>query len=65
MFYRTISGRDYYAYSFHRTYDAAGEALEEYFATGEICAAEQPQIAPTADRKLRQSKAQWAVMFPC
>jgi len=64
MFTKTIQGRDYFAYSVHRTYDAACDALEDYFANGEICEAELPMIEPTTDRKLVSSKARWAVMFP-
>lgn len=64
MFTRTIQGRSYYAYSFHHTYERASESLEQDFADGTICEAEHPPIVSTTDRKLRGSKAQWAVMFP-
>jgi hypothetical protein len=60
MHYRTIQGRSYYAYSIHLTHDGACEALEDYFASGEICEAEQPQVAPIKCH----DKVRWGVMFP-
>lgn len=64
MFTRTINGKIYFAYSFHRTRERANDALESYFASGEICDAERPEIVATTDRNLRASKAHFAVMFP-
>lgn len=63
MLTRTIQGRDYYAYSFHRTYDAACEALEDYFASDQVSAGEHPLIAPTRDKKIRRDGVAWTVMF--
>ena len=56
MDYRTIQGRDYFAYSYHKTAARASEALEEYFATDQVCGAEQPTV--------ERIGKQWAVMFP-
>jgi hypothetical protein len=69
MHYRTIQGRSYYAYSIHLTHDGACEALEDYFASGEICEAEQPTIAPIkatpiGDSRLPKATVRWGVMFP-
>ena len=57
----------YFIYSTHRTRDAANEALETYFANGEICEAERPYIA-TQRRLVRDQTALYrtvyCVMFP-
>ena len=31
-------------YSCHKTFERAAEALEDYFATGEVCEGEHPEI---------------------
>ena len=46
----------YFVYSTHKTREAAEDALDDYFANGEICAAERPYITKLGKR--------WAVMFP-
>jgi len=46
----------YFAYSTHKTLDAAELALEDYFADGIICEAERPHIKRIGKR--------WCVMFP-
>lgn len=48
----------YFAYSYHRTIEAAQIALENYFAEGIICEGERPRIEWCAARK------RYAVMFP-
>lgn len=39
-----------FSYSSHRTRETAEAALEEYFADGEICEGEHPQIVKHGDR---------------
>jgi hypothetical protein len=60
--------RSYYVYSAHRTRNAAESALEDYFANGEICEAEEPKIE-TQRRVVRDQTALYrtvyCVMFPC
>lgn len=51
----------YFEYSSHRTREAAELALEDYFATGEICEAERPYIRGGKNRKGEQ---RFYVMFP-
>jgi len=57
MTYATINGRSYYSYSHHTSRERAEDALEHYFATGEVCEAERPEVVRTV--------VDWAVMFPC
>lgn len=56
MLYATINGRSYYSYSHHKTRERAEDALENYFAAGEISESERPEI--------RHISGRWAVMFP-
>jgi hypothetical protein len=49
-------GKFYFAYSSHKTREAAEYALEDYFNTGEICEAEAPYVVRHFGR--------WYVMFP-
>lgn len=56
MLYQTINGRTYYSYSHHTTRDRAESALDEYFATDQVCEAERPEIVRIDGR--------YAVMFP-
>lgn len=57
----------YFTYSVHRTREAAESALEDYFATDQICEAERPRIE-TRRRVVRDQTALyrtvWCVMFP-
>jgi hypothetical protein len=56
-----------FAYSVHKTREAAEQALENYFANGEICEAERPRIE-TQRRVVRDQTALYrtvyCVMFP-
>lgn len=47
---------NYFIYSSHKSRDAAEQALEDYFANGEISEAEHPRI--------RKVGARWVVEFP-
>lgn len=38
----TQAGR--FIYSYHKDYDTASRALEDYYASGLVCEGEQPQI---------------------
>jgi hypothetical protein len=48
--------RSYFAYSAHKTRDAANDALEQYFADGRICESEQPYVEKCGKK--------WFVWFP-
>lgn len=54
-----IIGRDLYRlYSWHRSRQNAADALESYFAAGEISAGEGPRVAP-------MKRGFWGVYFRC
>jgi hypothetical protein len=55
----TSSRPGYFAYSRHATRTLANNALDDYFAQGLICEAEQPFIT-----KCGRGKRPWLVMFP-
>jgi hypothetical protein len=52
------NGKVYYVYSTHKTFEAADDALDDYFCYGIISIGEKPDIIKLSGRNT------WAVIFP-